>query len=127
MVTFIATDFVSAPQSQRPKVFGGGEGKATKLLLLGCGGDSDSDLLVNRSPYAAVSVLYAFKMLPGGAWSPVGQIGAKKVEPEFLRQMLAQTRQGIPKEIGPLPGTVTDLRFHRILIFNTRNGLVLKR
>jgi hypothetical protein len=127
MVTFIATNFVSAPQSQRPKVFVGGEGKATKLLLLGCGGDSDSDLLVNRSPYAAVSVLYAFKMLPGGAWSPVGQIGAKRVEPEFLRQMLAQTRQGMPKEIGPLPGTVTDLRFHRVLIFNTRNGLVLKR
>jgi len=125
-VSFIATDFNCAPQSQRPKVLVSGEGKATKLLLLGCGGDSDSDLLVNRSPYAVASVLYAFKILPGGAWSPIEQISTKKVEPEFLRQMLAQTRQNMPKEISPLPKTVSDLRFHRVLIFNTRNGVVLR-
>ena len=126
-VSFIATNFTCAPQSQRPKVLVNGEGKATKLLLLGCGGDSDSDLLVNRSPHAVVSVLYAFKMLPGGAWTPVQQIGEAKVDPDFLRQMLTQTRQVMPKEISPLPETVTDLRFHRVLIFNTRNGLVLRR
>jgi hypothetical protein len=66
-------------------------------------------------------------MLPGGAWSPIEQISTKKVEPKFLREMLAQTRQSMPREINPLPETVTDLRFHRILIFNTCNGLVLNR
>jgi hypothetical protein len=126
-VSFIFTNFVGAPQSQRPKVLVNGEGNATKLLLLGCGGDSDSDLLVNRSPHAVASVLYAFKMLPGGAWSQIEQIGAKKVEPEFLREMLAQTRQGMPKGISPLPETVSDLKFHRVLVFNTRNGAVLRR
>ncbi len=127
-VAFITTNFVTLPkQSQRTKVLVSGEGKATKLLLLGCGGDSDSDLLVNRSPHAVASVLYAFKMLPGGAWSPVQQIGEAKVDPEFLREMLAQTRQVMPKEISPLLRIVTDLRFHRVLVFNTHNGLVLRR
>ena len=99
-----------------------------KLLLLGCGGDGDDDLLVNRSTHATVSVLGPFKMLPGGGWSPVSLRGNwAKPDPNFLLEMLAQTRQGVPKAAESLPASVTDLRFHRVLVFNTRNGVVLRR
>ncbi|MCS7187220.1 MAG: glycosyl hydrolase family 28-related protein [Armatimonadota bacterium] len=127
-VTFIATDFNCSPQSLRPKVLVRGEGKGTKLLLLGCGGDSDTDLLTNRSPHAVVSVLDAFKILPGGGWSPIPLQGIlTKPEPKFLREMLAQTWQTMPQPIETAPTGATDLRFYRALVFNTRNGVVLRR
>ncbi len=127
-VTFIGTNFTCAPQSMRPKVLVKGNGKNTRLLLLGCGGDGDADLLVNRSPHATVSVLDAFKMLPGGAWEPALLKGfLMRPEPNFLREMLLQTRQEMPQAISPVSTSVADLRFHRVLVFNTRKGVVLKR
>ncbi len=127
-VTFIATDFGCAPQSLRPKVFVHGEGRNTRLLLVGCGSNDDADLLVNRSPHALVSVLDAFKILPGGAWSPILLQGIlTKPDPNFIRDMLAQTRQTMPQPIEPVPPSITDLRFRRVLVFNTLNGVMLGR
>ncbi|MFN4179916.1 MAG: glycosyl hydrolase family 28-related protein [Armatimonadota bacterium] len=127
-VTFIGTNFTCAPQSMRPKVLVKGDGKNTKLLLLGCGSDGDADSLVNRSPHATVSVLDAFKMLPGGAWEPALLKGfLMRLEPNFLREMLLQTRQAMPQTISPVSTSINDLRFHRVLVFNTRNGVMLKR
>lgn len=127
-VTFIATNFVCAPESLRPKVSVVGEGKDTRVFLLGCGGDGDADLLVNRSKHAVAVLIDAFKMLPGGAWTPI-QIQSEPKIPDlqFLREMLSQTRQGVPQFVSPAPKDITDLRFYRVLVSNTQNGVVLKR
>ncbi len=120
-VTFINVNFSQSPSEFGPKVLVRGDGKRTRVLLLGCVGDGEGDLLVNRSPRAQVVSLEPFKMTPGGGAQPVAQAG--KVEPAFVLEMLAQTRAERPKPLHPLPHGVTNLRIHRVTVWNCRNGV----
>jgi hypothetical protein len=50
----------------------------------------------------------------------IGAVGAT-----FLRDMLAQTRAGIPQRLTTLASGITDLRLYRVWIRNTVNGVHL--
>lgn len=118
-VTFINVNLVQGSGEVTPKVLVKGEGKRTKVLLLGCMGDGEDDLLVNQSPYAQVVSLEPFKMLPGGGAQPIPSIG--KAEPSFILDMLSQTRAEHPRPLTPLSKGVTDLRLHRLTVWNCQN------
>ncbi|MFA4016810.1 MAG: hypothetical protein RUDDFDWM_001921 [Candidatus Fervidibacterota bacterium] len=125
-VVFIGTNFVTEPgEERRTKVMVKGDGKDTNVLLLGCGGDGDSDLLFNASQMATCASLQAFKMVKGGGWVRAKDFG--EVSKESLVEMLKLTRQTLPQLLIPLSRDSTDVRFHRVIVGNTNVGVWITR
>lgn len=125
-VVFIGTNFVTEPgEERRAKVMVKGEGEGTSVFLLGCGGDSDSDLLINASQKTTCASLQAFKMVKGGGWVRAKDFG--EVPSEFLVKMLELTRQTLPQPLLPASEDSTDVRFHRVIVSNTNVGVWITR
>jgi hypothetical protein len=121
-VVFVGTNFVTEPgEARRAKAVIKGEGTDTAVLLLGCGGDGDSDLLLDRSRKARCASIQAFRMVQGGGWVRAKDFG--EVSQGFLLEMLEMTRRTSPQPLPPLSRSSTDLRFHRIIVGNTRIGV----
>jgi hypothetical protein len=58
--------------------------------------------------------------------SSVRTRNSANVDPQFVRQMLAQTREEQPEIIGDLPPGVSDVRFYRVSVSNAVIGVHLK-
>ncbi len=105
----------------RPKVVVRKGSTGAKVLLLGCGGNSDDDLLLVEEPRAQAILRDGFKILPGGGWQPVPDKG--KLEPAFLNTMLAITRNCSVPSLPPVAEHVADWRWHRLLVDNCQVGV----
>jgi len=117
-VTFIGTNFVSG-EGKRRKVLV--KGRKSNVLLLGCGGDSDEDLIGTFEENPNVVSVFPFKMLPGGGWAPIKGYGT--ASEKFLMEMLKLTRAVDPVALRAVGKDVTDLRLHRIIVGSTRFGV----
>lgn len=120
-VAFVTTDFSNWTDNR--KVHVRREARGVKALLLGAGGDGEK-YVQNDSPDAEVVVLESSRILPGGGWEPVPDVG--KPSPQFLKEMLALTRQTQPQPVSSEGKSTTDIRLHRVLISNVRVGLRLE-
>lgn len=120
-VAFLTTDFSN--WSDNRKVHVRSEARGVKVLLLGAGGDGE-DYVQNDSPDAEVVMLESSRVLPGGGWAPVSDSG--RPLPQFMKEMLALTRQTQPQPVGSAGADTTDIRLHRVLIGNVRYGLRLQ-
>jgi hypothetical protein len=79
-----------------------------------------SSYFMNHSPYARYALLNSSWHLgdPSGqqSWKMVPDEGTD--DPNFLREMLAQTRKERPRLLTAIPDSVTDARFYRIYVCN---------
>ncbi len=75
------------------------------------------------SPETQTSLLQSFEVFDGPIFNPLTDTGS--TDPEFLKQMLAQTRSSRPSPLRPSPPECTGLRVHRILIEGCRIGVRL--
>ncbi|GBC95671.1 hypothetical protein HRbin16_01463 [bacterium HR16] len=120
-IAFLTTDFTN--WSDNRKVHVKREAKGVQVLLLGAGIDGEGDVQ-NDSPDAEMVMLESSRVLPGGGWTSVPDVG--KPSPQFMKEMLALTRQTQPQPVDPVGVYTTDVRIHRVLIGNVRYGLWLK-
>ena len=97
-----------------------------KVLALGLEtGEQVSEYVVNTgTPPGQTIQLNARKAVPRGSSVRTADRGAP--DPQFLRQMLAQTREEQPQPIGELPAGVSDVRFYRVSVNNTNIGIHLR-
>ena len=104
----------------------GGSGD-TRVLGLGLA-STLPDAFVNDSPSAQVALLGSRTGYNGVPQVSVpnytNQIGSV---PEFVRQMLAQTRGAHPQPLTHLPEGVTDVRMYRVTVEGGSVGLQLNR
>jgi len=119
-VAFLTTDFSN--WSDNKKVHVKREAKGVKVLLLGAGGDGE-DYVQNDSPLAEAVVLESSRILPGGGWTSIPDVG--KPSAQFIEEMLSQARQTQPPPLSPATANVTDIRLHRVLIGGVRYGVWL--
>ncbi|MCS7253973.1 MAG: glycoside hydrolase family 55 protein [Armatimonadetes bacterium] len=120
-VAFIGTNFVTGDE-RRTKVLVKGK---SNVLLLGCGGDGDTDLLSSAPGNPNVASIFPFRMLPGGGWMHAKGFGV--VYEDFLTEMLKLTREVEPIALKPVGENVTDLRLHRVIVGNTKFGVRICR
>jgi hypothetical protein len=89
------------------------------------GGVNVPDYLQNQgSPAAETALLNSRSQIRRGSSVRTDDRGA--ADPQFLRQMLSQTREEQPGAIGDLPAGVTDIRFYRVSVSNTVIGIHLQ-
>jgi hypothetical protein len=83
------------------------------------------DYLLNQGYPAALAVLLNSRnQIRGGSSVQTNDQGA--TDPQFLRQMLSQTREEQPLVIGDIPAGISDVRFYRVLIRNAVIGIHLQ-
>ncbi len=119
LATFVMADF-NAGGPGRKKVLVRSDSAKAKVLLLGCGGDEDNDLLQAEANAQAIA-RDCFRIVKGGGWQPVPDRGT--LTPEFLLTLLAPTRNCRVPSLSPLPLSVADLRWHRVWVINCRTGV----
>jgi hypothetical protein len=105
-----------------------GDGQATKVLGLGLAGNLPN-YFTNDSPNAQVMLLGSRTSNPDiPVKLPIpnytNQVSSM---PEFVRQMLAQTRSERPQKLTPLPDGVTDVRLYRVSVEGPLVGILLTK
>lgn len=100
-----------------------GQGTNTNLLLLGVQMGIGDGYLTNNSPEAHVALLESMQYTPGGGGKPVPDVGT--ADPDFIRHMLAQTRNIHPQSLDPVAPDLTDVRLYRIGAYNAQIGIHL--
>ena len=103
-----------------------GDSSGLRVLVLGLmGGVKVPDYLLNQgSPAAQATLLNSRDQIRGGSSVRTNDQGA--VDPQYLRQMLSQTREEQPQLIGDLPAGVSDIRFYRVSVSNAVIGIHLQ-
>jgi hypothetical protein len=117
--TFLTTTF-------QDRIVSSGDSTGARILALGfMGGVNVPDYLQNQgSPAAETALLNSRSQIRRGSSVRTDDRGA--ADPQFLRQMLSQTREEQPGAIGDLPAGVTDIRFYRVSVSNTVIGIHLQ-
>jgi len=98
------------------------QGSTTNSVLLL--GTVNSNVPRFNSPQAQSSLLQSFQSYSDGTFNPMTSSGPYSAD--FLRAMLAQTRNGKPPILRPLPADTTDFRMHRVQIQGGRIGIHLQ-
>jgi len=88
-----------------------GNGANTAVLLLATLDGSEPDFSASQ---ARMSLLQSFQSQDYLHFNPFADTGPN--DANFLRQMLAQTRNSRPAPLLPLPSGVTDVRIHRVMV-----------
>jgi hypothetical protein len=117
-LTFLTTQFSFSNNSLTVT----GNGTNTSVLLLGT---VDSNQPNFSAPQSQASLLQSFQSPDNLNFDPMLDQGPQSAD--FLRTMLAQTRNGRPPALTPLPPAVTDVRFHRVEVEGGRIGIHLKK
>ena len=99
-----------------------GDGKKTKLLLLGVLSESPADLEATNT---AVANLKALQSTVGGGCQPLPDEGTS--DPRFLRQMLGLTRQEKPPLVPLSKRPATEILLHRVFVEAGTVGVSLTR
>lgn len=99
-----------------------GEGKETKLLVLGAITRGKVPFFFNESPQAQAA-LTASHITTDRGREPVDNQGPQ--DDAFLLEMLAQTRKEQPRPILDRPAGATDARLYRVFISDCTVGLHL--
>jgi len=120
-VTFLTSILHS--NSQAVPIVVRGQGTNTNLLLLGVQLGIGDNYLTNNSPQAHVALLESMQYTPGGGGKPVPDAGT--ADPDFIRRMLAQTRNARPQPLDPVAPRLTDARLYRIGVSNAQIGIHL--
>jgi hypothetical protein len=122
-ITFLGCIFtdVSKTPGTFPAVVVCGEGKDTRVLLLGCHGNGE--YFTNQSPKARAARLAGVTYTGGGGAKPIADAGG--MDDAQLREMLDQTRGARPQALAPVPAGATDARFFRVTI-SGKSGLVVR-
>lgn len=107
------------------RIVASGDSGGSRILALGLVGGVDArDYLLNQSsPPAQAAMLNSRNTIRGGSSVRTNDQGT--VDPQFLRQMLSQTRAEQPTLIGDLPEGVSDVRFYRVSVSNAVIGIHL--
>jgi hypothetical protein len=92
----------------------------TAVLLLGTLNNTTPTI---NSAEAQTSLLQSFQLLDGPLFNPLIDNGSS--DPQFLKQMLAQTRSSRPALLAPSSASVTDARIHRVIVEAGRFGVHL--
>jgi len=101
-----------------------GPGENMKLLALGIQSNVPNEpYLVNQSPYAQYGLLNSRRNVEDGT-EAVPNEGID--DPNFLREMLAQTRTERPQLVTSIEDGLTDVRFYRIMVDQTSVGIHLQ-
>jgi len=100
-----------------------GQGANTNLLLLGVQMGIGDNYLTNNSPEAHVALLESMQYTSGGGGKPVADAGT--ADPDFIRRMLAQTRNAHPQLLSPIAPGLTDVRLYRIGVSCAQIGIHL--
>ena len=108
------------------RIVSSGDSSGSRILALGLvGGMNVPDYLRNQgSPAAQAALFNGRTMIRRGSSARTNDQGA--VDPQFLRQMLSQTREEQPPLIGDLPAGVSDIRFYRVSVNNAVIGIHLQ-
>lgn len=122
-VVFAATDFNCGNKDKR-KVTVSGSGKGLSLLVLGCGGDGEDDLLSAKVQAQEIALLLPHRILPGGGWVRVHD--DEKTDRKWLLKMLEVLRQPHPRPQST-PARSTGVRLHRVIISHPYNGVHIHR
>jgi hypothetical protein len=101
-----------------------GDGKDMNVLLLGVLYGIGNNYLVNESPNAKFALREPFMYTQGGGSEPIPDQGSD--DPNFIRKMLAQTREERPGSLEPLPENVADFRIFRVIVSNVQNGITVR-
>lgn len=115
-VTFLTTDFAFTNST----VSVNGQGSGTAAILLGTLNGSEPTF---GAVGAQTSLLQSFQTPDGQSYNPFFDTGT--TDPNFLREMLTQTRNSRPAVLGPIPPSISDARIHRVIIEATRNAVHL--
>jgi len=109
---FVGTNFSAVGRgADRPHVVVRGEGRETRLLLLGTHGHGE--YLKVEAPAARAARLLAIQYEGAGA-KPIADAGA--ADPAFLLDLLAPTRNVRIPFSDPLPPGAGDVRFYRMCV-----------
>src|SRR5262249_10882760 len=115
-LTFLTTEFTTSNSVLSV------QGNTTNsVLLLGTLNSNDPKF---NSPQAQSSLLQSFQSLTNGNFNPMTDKGPYSAD--FLRTMLAQTRDARAPFLRPLPTGVTDFRIHRVQIESSRIAIHLQ-
>jgi hypothetical protein len=117
-LTFLATEFTTSNCIVAVK----GNATNTSLLLLGTLNSNNPNF---NSPQSQTYLLQSFQSPDLNNFSPMSDIGTPSAD--YLRTMLAQTRNTKPPVVLPLAPGVTDLRIYRVELVGGLNGLHLRR
>jgi hypothetical protein len=99
---------------------------AANTLALGVVG-LDKGYLVNQSAAGRVALLASRQGMRDGGSEPVSdELQNVDSVPDFVRLMLAQTRQEQPRPPAAQTAGITDARFYRILVDGSRVGVHLR-
>ncbi len=120
-LTFLTSIIHSGGQSV-PTVITG-QGTDSNLLLLGVQMGIGEGYLANNSPAARVALLESMQYTPGGGGKPVPDVGT--ADSEFLRRMLAPTLSTKSRAFDIAPDPLTNVRLHRIGVYNAQVGMHL--
>jgi hypothetical protein len=103
-----------------------GPSAAASVLALGMLG-VESDYLLDEAPAARLALLNSRHQIQGGRSEPVSD-RVKNVGsvPDFVRQLLTQTRSEGPARLTPRPPGVTDARLYRVSVAGARVGIHLQ-
>ena len=117
-LAFLTTEFSSSNNTLSATA----TGTNTALLLLGTLNSNEPDL---SPPPAQASLLQSFQTSDNANFNPMLDRGPYSAD--FLRSMLAQTRNGRPPPLTPLPPGLTDVRLHRVQVQGGRIGIHLTK
>lgn len=120
-VTFLTSILHS--NSQAVPIVVRGQGANTNLLLLGVQTGIGDNYFTNNLPQAHVALLESMQYTAGGGGKPVPDAGT--ADPDFIRRMLAQTRNARPQPLNSIAPGVTDVRLYRIGVSNAHIGIHL--
>jgi hypothetical protein len=117
-LSFISTQFTFT----NSQVSVSGNGANTAVVLLATLTGSEPEFSASQ---AQMSLLQSFQTQDYQLFNPFADTGPN--DANFLRQMLAQTRNSRPAPLAPLPSGVTDVRIHRVMVEAGRIGVRLTR
>ena len=95
-----------------------GDGGDTRVLGLGLG--ASAGFFTDVSAHAEVGLLFS-------NGEPESLPDQGETNPEFIKEMLCQTRRQRPRLLTPRPDGVTDVRFYRVLVSQCSVGIQLNR
>ena len=119
--TFLSTELASVDGN--PVIMKvSGEGKETRMLVLGACSRRSDEYLFNDSPNAQVA-LTSCRHSDAKGTEAIDNVGPQ--EDQFLRDMLAQARKEQPTAINDLPGGTPDARLYRVFVSDCTVGVHL--
>ncbi len=100
-----------------------GEGRETKVLVLGAITRGREPYFFNESPHAQAPLLSSHIGTDRGR-EAIDNQGPQ--DEAFLREMLAQTRKEGPRPLDEVPAGLTDVRFYRVFVDGCTVGVHLQ-